>query len=55
MTTAELAKRKAEWAEAKAEEAARSDALWALGNLRTYQNMASRFWGEHYAAERSAT
>ena len=49
MNSAELAKRKALWAERKADEAAESDAPWALRNLRLYQNYASRYWGEHYA------
>lgn len=40
------------WAERKANEAAASDDPWWLGNLRTYQNMASKFWGEHYRAMR---
>lgn len=52
MTKAELSKRKALWAERKADEAAASNAPWALGNLRLYQNMASKFWGEHYALTR---
>lgn len=49
MTKAELARRKALWAERKADEAAASNEPWALGNLRVYQNMASKFWAEHYA------
>lgn len=40
----------AEWAERKADEAAASDAPWWLGNLRTYQNCASKWWAEHYKA-----
>jgi hypothetical protein len=52
MNAAELARRKALWAERKAEENASSDVPWALSNLRMYQNMASKFWGEHYAAVR---
>lgn len=48
MTKSELARRKALWAERKADEAAASDKPWALGNLRLYQNMASRFWHEHF-------
>lgn len=52
MAAAELALRKAQWAERKADEAAASDQPWALGNLRLYQNMASRYWGEHFAAKR---
>lgn len=46
----EFLRRKALWAERKADEAAGSDAPWALGNLRTYQNYASRFWSEYFAA-----
>lgn len=38
----------AEWAERKADEAAASDVPWWLGNLRTYQNCASKWWSEHY-------
>jgi hypothetical protein len=49
-TKAQLAHRKALWAEEKANDAAASNAPWALGNLRLYQNMAARFWGEYYAA-----
>lgn len=49
MDPATVARRKALWAEQKANEAAASNAPWALGNLRLYQNMASKFWGEHYA------
>lgn len=52
MTKTELARRKALWAERKADEAAASDAPWAMRNLRLYQNMASKFWGECFAAER---
>lgn len=52
MTEAEIALRKAQWAERKADEAAASSAPWALGNLRLYQNLASKFWGEHFAALR---
>lgn len=48
MTTAELARRKALWAERKANEAAASDKPWWLGNLRLYQNLADKFWGEHF-------
>ncbi len=48
MLKSELARRKALWAERKAGEAAMSTAPWWLGNLRNYQNMAFRFWGEHY-------
>ena len=52
MTEAEKSKRMAEWAERKADEAAASDAPWWLGNLRLYQNMASKFWAQHYKAVR---
>jgi len=48
-----MARRKALWAERKADEAAESDKPWALRNLRLYQNHASRFWGEHFAAVRA--
>lgn len=48
--TAELWRGMALWAERKADEAAASDAPWAMGNLRTYQNCASKWWGEHYRA-----
>jgi hypothetical protein len=41
------------WAERKADEAAGSDEPWWLGNLRTYQNMASKFWSEYYVAIKS--
>jgi len=40
------------WAERKADEAAVSNEPWALGNLRTYQNYASKWWSEHYKAAR---
>jgi hypothetical protein len=50
--TAETWRGMALWAERKANEAASSDKPWALGNLRNYQNMASKFWGEHYRALR---
>lgn len=50
MTLQEITRQKALWAERKADEAARSSAPWWLENLRTYQNMASKFWQEHYAA-----
>lgn len=43
------------WAERKADEASTSDAPWALRNLRLYQNLASKWWGEHYAALRRET
>lgn len=52
--SADMLRGMAEWAEAKADEAAASDAPWALGNLRVYQNMASKYWGEHFAAARDA-
>lgn len=52
MTASDLARRKALWAERKADEAAESTAPWALGNLRLYQNLASRFWRDHFAAVR---
>lgn len=50
MTRTDILKRKADWAERKCDEAAASSAPWALGNLRLYQNLASKFWGEYYAA-----
>ena len=50
MTESEKKRRMALWAERKADEAAASEAPWALRNLRLYQNYASKFWGEHYAA-----
>ena len=53
LTAAEIAKGKAEWAERKAGEAAASNYPWAMGNLRTYQNLAFKFWGEHFAAVRA--
>jgi hypothetical protein len=37
--------------ERKANEAASSDAPWAMGNLRTYQNMMSKHLMLAYAAE----
>ena len=54
MTPLELARRKAEWAERKADEAAASDAPWAMGNLRLYQNFASKSWREYYKLERAS-
>lgn len=54
MTASELKRRMALWAERKADEAAASDAPWALGNLRYYQNMASKLWGEHFKLERES-
>lgn len=50
--SADLLERMALWAERKANEASASDAPWAMGNLRTYQNMASKFWSEHFTALR---
>lgn len=41
----------AQWAERKADEAAASDAPWALANLRLYQNLMSQWLGEHYRAK----
>lgn len=41
----------AQWAERKANEAAASDAPWALNNLRLYQNKMSEWLGEYYRAE----
>lgn len=55
MLKSERAERMALWAERKAEEAATSNAPWALGNLRIYQNMASKFWKEHFAEARKET
>lgn len=55
MTPAELARRKALWAERKADEASDSSDPWWLGNLRTYQNMASKFWSEHFIELRKET
>jgi hypothetical protein len=46
----ELYKRMALYFERKADEAAASDAPWAMGNLRTYQNFASKYWQKHYRA-----
>lgn len=46
----ELLRGMAEWAERKANEASASDKPWWKGNLRTYQNMASKFWSEYYQA-----
>ena len=43
----------AAWAERKADEAAASGEPRWLGNVRIYQNMASKFWGEHYRALRA--
>ena len=52
MSRSELARRKALWAESKANEASESDMPWAIANLRLYQNLASKFWGEYYALAR---
>lgn len=52
MKESEKFHRMAEWAERKADEAAASDAPWAMGNLRTYQNYMSKFLGMAYAAEK---
>ena len=41
----------AAWAEAKADEAAASDAPWALNNLRLYQNKMS-LWLQNAALAR---
>ncbi len=46
----ELLRRKAEWAECKANEAAASDKPWAARNLRLYQNLMSKWLGEYYRA-----
>jgi hypothetical protein len=37
-------------AERKANECANSGKSWDTGNLRIYQNIASKFWSEYYAA-----
>lgn len=50
MIEMELTKRKALWAEAKCDEASSSDKPWAMSNLRLYQNLASKFWDEHFQA-----
>lgn len=52
MSEAERHFKIAEVFERKANEAAVSDAPWALGNLRTYQNAVSRHLSLAYAAER---
>lgn len=44
--------RMADWAERKANEAARSTEPWALSNLRLYQNLMSKWYGEALEAER---
>jgi hypothetical protein len=51
--SAEMWENMALWAEHKADEAAASEAPWAMGNLRTYQNCASKWWSEHYRAKRA--
>lgn len=48
MTEAERYYKMALWAENKANIAASSDKPWAMGNLRVYQNLASRFWHQYY-------
>jgi len=53
-THLEVLRRKALWAERKADEAAVCDKPWALSNLRFYQNYASLFWSEYFAAARTA-
>lgn len=53
MTEAERQFRIAAVFERKADEAAASDAPWALGNLRTYQNMMSKHLALAYAAEKA--
>lgn len=45
MTDAELAKRKAEWAEQKAQENTGVNAK----NVRVYQNLDAKFWRQHYS------
>lgn len=50
--TLEMLERRALVAERKADEWSCSDKPWALRNLRIYQNLASKFWGEYYAALR---
>ena len=47
-------RRLAKWAERKADEAAASSEPWWLGNLRVYQNMASKFWSLYYKEMRNA-
>ena len=39
----------AEWAERKAEVASASPDPWSMRNMRLYQNLASKWWGEYYA------
>lgn len=51
-TEAERFTRMAAWAERKADEAAASDAPWALANLRLYQNLMSKWLAAAAAAER---
>lgn len=48
--SSDLYRRMAQWAERKADEAAGSDAPWALANLRLYQNIAGEWWRKHYLA-----
>ena len=50
MTNVELLKRKAELAERKCDAEAASAEPWSPRNLRIYQNLASKFWAEYYAA-----
>jgi hypothetical protein len=50
----EVLERRALIAESKADEAAASDMPWAIGNLRIYQNLASKFWGEYYSAMKAS-
>ena len=47
-------KRRAEIAEAVVAEKAREDAPWATRNVYTYQNIASKWWGDYYAVCRAA-
>lgn len=44
--------RMADWAERRANEAAESDAPWAMRNLRLWQNKMSEWYGYALAAER---
>lgn len=52
MKESEIKRRMALWAERKADEAAASAAPWWLGNLRNYQNLANKWWGECFSLER---
>lgn len=52
MRSSEKFRRMADYFERKADEAAASDAPWAMGNLRTYQNYMSKYRGLQYRAER---